>query len=51
VEPAYISLAGRRPMPRRRIVPTPGPDHHQRPDPGSTIISITKVVHTELPSP
>jgi hypothetical protein len=42
---------GRRPMPRRRIVPTPGPDDHQRPDPGSTIISITKVVLTELPSP
>jgi hypothetical protein len=38
-------------MPRRRIVPTPGPDHHQRPDPGSAIISITKVVLTELPSP
>jgi hypothetical protein len=31
-------------MPRRRIVPISGPDHHQRPDPGSTIIGITKVV-------
>ena len=29
----------------------PASMYHQRPDPGSTIISITKVVLTELPSP
>jgi hypothetical protein len=48
---AYISLAGHRPMPRRRVVPIQGPAHHQRPDPGSTITSITKVVLTQVPSP
>jgi hypothetical protein len=48
--PAYSSLAGRRPMPGGHRA-TPGSGHRQRPDPGSTIIPITKVVRTELPAP
>jgi len=35
-QPAYISLAGRQPMPRRRVVPTKGPAHHRRAGPAST---------------
>jgi hypothetical protein len=48
-QPANISLAGSRPTPRRRVMPTTGPAHHRRTGPASTITAITIVVPKHAP--
>jgi transposase len=50
-QPAYISLAGSRPTPRRRVMPTTRPAHHRRTGPASTIATITVVALKRVPSP
>jgi hypothetical protein len=50
-QPANIGLAGSRPTPRRRVMPTTGPAHHQWTDPASTITPITTVVLMRVPPP
>jgi hypothetical protein len=44
-QPANISLAGSRPTPRRRVMPTTGPAHHQWTDPTSTITHHDRGAH------
>jgi hypothetical protein len=50
-QPANIPLAGSRPTPRRRVMPTTGPAHHRRTGPASTITAITIVVLKRVSSP